>query len=91
MKYSLFLLLLICSATKIQGQNILWENTVGGNNDDLLRSISHTLDGGSILGGYSHSDISGDKTENSLGLNDYWIVKLDSTGGIELAKYDRWK
>jgi hypothetical protein len=35
-------------------------------------------DGGYILGGYSDSNISGDKIENSNGGYDYWIVKTDS-------------
>jgi hypothetical protein len=29
-----------------------------------------------ILGGYSYSNISGDKNENSRGLSDYWFIKL---------------
>ncbi|MBK7971101.1 MAG: hypothetical protein IPK08_20465 [Bacteroidetes bacterium] len=37
--------------------------------------MTQTNDGGYILGGYSFSNISGDKTENSNGGNDYWIVK----------------
>ncbi|MBK9046195.1 MAG: hypothetical protein IPL74_05675 [Bacteroidetes bacterium] len=40
------------------------------------------MDGGYILGGGSNSNISGDKTENSLGLSDYWIIKTDDTGNI---------
>jgi len=62
---------------------IQWENTIGGNGDDNLYSIQQTADGGYILGGYSFSNISGDKTENSLGLSDYWVVKLDATGVIQ--------
>ncbi len=63
--------------------NIQWQNTIGGNGADVLISIQQTADGGYMLGGYSESDISGDKTENSLGLNDYWIIKLDVTGSIQ--------
>ena len=62
---------------------IQWQNTIGGSLSDFLSSIDQTADGGYILGGYSKSDVSGDKTENSLGDNDFWIVKTDSLGNIE--------
>jgi len=63
--------------------NIQWQNTIGGNSDDILNSIQQTSDGGYILGGSSYSDISGDKTENSQGDFDYWVVKLDVSGNIQ--------
>lgn len=62
---------------------IEWQNNIGGTNDDILMSVLQTADGGYILGGYSYSGISGDKTEASLGLSDYWVVKLNSLGSIE--------
>ncbi len=61
---------------------ILWQNTIGGSNDDFASSISQTTDGGYIFSGKSNSDISGDKTENSNGEDNYWVVKLDATGTI---------
>jgi hypothetical protein len=63
--------------------NILWQNTIGGTGDDVLRSIIQTNDGGYILGASSNSVISGDKTENCIGMNDYWIVKTDLLGNIQ--------
>ncbi|HMT27931.1 MAG TPA: T9SS C-terminal target domain-containing protein, partial [Bacteroidia bacterium] len=63
--------------------DIQWQNTIGGSGEDLLVSISQTSDGGYILGGRSQSNISGDKTEDSNGFYDYWIVKTDSTGAIQ--------
>ena len=62
--------------------SIEWQNTIGGYNTDILTSIQQTLDKGYICGGYSLSNISGDKTENSQGGNDYWVVKLDAIGNI---------
>ncbi|MBK7853781.1 MAG: T9SS type A sorting domain-containing protein [Bacteroidetes bacterium] len=41
-----------------------------------MYSIEQTGDGKYILGGYSISNISGDKTENCNGNWDYWLVKL---------------
>jgi hypothetical protein len=61
---------------------ITWQNTIGGNFNDYLRSIEQTSDGGYILAGHSNSGISGDKTEASLGTDDYWVVKLNSSGTI---------
>ncbi len=63
--------------------NIQWQNTIGGGLDDWLTSIQQTADGGYILGGFSNSNISGDKTENSMGGDDYWIVKTDTAGNIQ--------
>ncbi len=63
--------------------NILWQNTIGGSGFDELHSVQQTTDGGYIIGGYSGSNTSGDKTEDNIGVFDYWVVKLDSTGSIE--------
>ncbi len=63
--------------------NIQWQNTIGGNGNDGLASIAKTSDGGYILGGSSNSNISGDKTENSFGYTDFWIVKIDSLGNMQ--------
>lgn len=62
---------------------IQWQKTIGGGNYDNLQSLQQTADGGYILGGYSESDISGNKTENSNGAADYWIIKTDSLGNIQ--------
>ncbi len=43
---------------------------------DKLYSLSQTTDGGYICGGFSESNISGDKTEYYQGGYDYWVVKL---------------
>ncbi|MBC8045965.1 MAG: T9SS type A sorting domain-containing protein [Fimbriimonadaceae bacterium] len=66
--------------------NIEWQNTIGGNREDYLRSAAQTPDGGYILGGYSKSGSSGDKTEPQYGFDwshDYWIIKIDNAGNIE--------
>ncbi|MBK7035654.1 MAG: T9SS type A sorting domain-containing protein [Bacteroidetes bacterium] len=72
---------------KLDGEgNVEWDETIGGLWDDYLTAIQQTMDGGYIIGGYSDSDMSGDKSENTIGpdhLNDYWIVKIDNTGNIE--------
>ena len=61
-----------------------WDKTIGGSSTDYLYSVQQTSDGGYILGGYSESDSSGDKTENCISNNyDYWIVKVDFLGVIQ--------
>lgn len=62
---------------------IEWQNMIGGGVDDKLAEIHQTSDGGYIIGGSSWSNISGDKTEDSMGHFDYWVVKLDALGNIQ--------
>lgn len=66
--------------------NILWDKTFGGSNDDILNCIQQTNDGGYILGGFSNSNISGEKSENSRGDFDYWVIKLDANANIQWDK-----
>ncbi|AFL81145.1 hypothetical protein Aeqsu_1662 [Aequorivita sublithincola DSM 14238] len=66
--------------------NIMWQNTIGGSGEDFLISVKQTSDGGYIVGSSSDSNISGDKTENSRGDFDYWILKLNSSGAIVWQK-----
>ncbi|WP_026450924.1 T9SS type A sorting domain-containing protein [Aequorivita capsosiphonis] len=88
MKTITTLLALLLSVITLQAQNsgILWQKTIGGTNSDMLSSIIETSDGGYLVGGTSESDISGEKSENSKGGKDYWILKLDTTGNIVWQK-----
>ncbi|MCX2741182.1 T9SS type A sorting domain-containing protein [Pontibacter anaerobius] len=63
-----------------------WDKTFGGKGYDFLTSLQQTTDGGYILGGYTSSGSSGDKTEASRGGYDYWIVKTDRQGVKEWDK-----
>jgi hypothetical protein len=62
---------------------ILWNKTIGASQNDECTTISATADGGCIVGGYTTSGISGNKTEASKGGFDYWMVKLDASGNVE--------
>lgn len=66
--------------------NILWQQTYGGDENDVLTCMIETADGGFLLGGNSNSGIYGTKTDTCRGLTDYWIVKLDSLGAVEWEK-----
>lgn len=59
-----------------------WDKSYGGNNADELYSVQQSSDGGYILGGTSHSAVSGNKATVSFGSDsgDYWIVKVDANG-----------
>src|SRR5712691_5742213 len=60
--------------------NKLWEESFGGDGDDFLYSLQQTADGGYILGGSSRSGVSGNKTAQNFGFNDFWVVRLDAQG-----------
>src|SRR5688572_13277285 len=57
-----------------------WDVTFGGSGLETFQDMQQTTDGGYILGGFSYSGISGDKTQASQGNFDFWIVKLDASG-----------
>ena len=58
----------------------IWDKTLGGPGSDSAYSIATTLDGSFVIAGNSESNSSGDKTLDSKGGKDFWIVKLDSSG-----------
>jgi PKD repeat protein len=63
--------------------NKLWDKRYGGNRNDQLWALQQTRDGGYMLGGFSWSDSTGDKSVNNYGLvsySDFWVVKIDSAG-----------
>ena len=59
---------------------IQWDRSIGSGGIDHLFSIQQTTDGGYFLTGTSDGGIDGDRSQNSRGLFDYWVVKLDASG-----------
>ncbi|UOQ71541.1 T9SS type A sorting domain-containing protein [Hymenobacter cellulosilyticus] len=57
-----------------------WDRTLGGSAYDGAARIVPTADGGYLIGGYSSSPVSGDKSQPSQGTTDYWLIKLDAQG-----------
>jgi len=53
----------------------VWDQAFGGPESDVLEDVFQTSDGGYILAGHSRTDIGGDKTDGTEGLNDFWIIK----------------
>ncbi len=62
---------------------IEWEKTFGGQFKEILESMTPTKDEGYLIGGWSNSNVSGNKSEESNGMGDYWILKLDKIGNIQ--------
>ncbi len=83
-------LLSLCILPGAGGQEIKpavrWQHTLGGFSEDNLFALLPTPDHGYILGGFSNSAVSGEKTAASKGGNDYWLIKLDSVGNLEWQK-----
>ena len=64
------------------GQKI-WDKTYGGRYTDFCRTMIETHDGGFLIGGYSESDISGDKSQTGNGGKDFWVIKINANGTKE--------
>ena len=58
----------------------VWDKSYGGTSQDFLYDGVLTDDGGYLLAGYSESNVSGEKSQNSKGGYDYWVVKIDGHG-----------
>jgi hypothetical protein len=57
--------------------SVQWEMALGGGAEDYaVNALSQSSDGGYILGGYSESGISGNKTTSGFGSFDYWVIKV---------------
>ena len=64
--------------------NLLWQQSFGGSEDEVLGSIQQTIDGGLVTLGSSSSN-DGDVSGNH-GVSDVWVVKLnpEAVGLIEV-------
>ncbi len=66
--------------------NIVWDRTYGGAQNEQGWSIAMAPDGNILIGGFSDSGISGNKTTPNIGGADYWLIKIDEAGN---KIYDR--
>lgn len=64
--------------------DIQWQKSLGGSGNDRAFCVRQTNDKGYIIAGESESN-DGDVAGNHGGV-DYWIVKLDSVGGVQWGK-----
>jgi len=65
--------------------NKLWDKRYGGSQEEELRAVWTTDDGGYFLGGRSSSGVSGDRTQPSQGENDFWLVKVAPVSAAPLV------
>jgi len=88
MKPKIFTVIIFCifAGNLFSQPTIVNQKTIGGNGGDNLQDICLTNDGGIIVGGYSNSGISGEKTKKSRGVYDYWVVKLNKHQKIQWNK-----
>jgi hypothetical protein len=67
--------------TKTTTQGVkLWDKRFGGDAMESLAKVLATPDGGYLLCGDSYSGVGYDKSEDSRGESDYWVVKVNTQG-----------
>ena len=66
--------------------NISWTKLLGGNAEESAASVQQTPDGGFIIVGHSSSSASGNVTQTNVGVEDAWVVKLNSAGAVQWSR-----
>ncbi|TKK71539.1 T9SS type A sorting domain-containing protein [Ilyomonas limi] len=59
--------------------NVQWNKTYGGTGNDKLTAVKQIGANEYILGGTSNSPVSGDKTLDTFGGNDIWLLRLSAS------------
>ena len=67
-----------------QDNNLLWNKTYGGTNDEKGHDLIQTEDGGFAVIGYTFSN-DGD-INNNAGQQDFWLFKTDAQGNLQWEK-----
>jgi hypothetical protein len=68
---------------KIDAQgNKIWDKTYGGADEDAVDGFRRHPAGGYLISGTSYSGQSGEKTHDSYGKQDWWVVRIDDDGNI---------
>jgi len=65
--------------------DLIWDETYGGADDDALTEMEFGPKGSIYLAGHSASGISGNRTEESRGFNDSWILKTECNVQSEVS------
>lgn len=63
-----------------QNGQIMFDQTLGGIQNDNCISIVASSGGGAIMMGYSDSPVGFSKSQAPRGLYDYWVISIDSVG-----------
>ncbi len=62
--------------------NLIWEKTIGANWDEAIFDMVRAETGVIYLAGFSGSDATFEKSKDSYGSIDYWIVAIDDDGNL---------
>ncbi|RDC63908.1 T9SS type A sorting domain-containing protein [Adhaeribacter pallidiroseus] len=65
----------------------VWDRLFGGNLEEELRAVQVTNDGNYLLAGTSRSGKWLDKTQDSQGGSDYWVVEANRSGVVQDKRY----
>jgi hypothetical protein len=62
----------------------IWDKTIGGQGDDYAFSVCSMpgLNNGYVVGGFSFSGISGNKSEANRGQDDFWAIRITTLGNV---------
>ena len=62
----------------------IWDKTIGGQGDDYAYSVCSMtgLNNGYVVGGFSFSGISGNKSEANRGQDDFWAIRISELGSV---------
>lgn len=67
--------------------NIQWQKSFGGTNDENAKCVEQITDGSYIVAGYCNSADSDINDHHGVIKNDdYWVLKLDTSGNIQWKK-----
>ena len=69
---------------KLKGEKV-WSKTFGGSNDETIKSVITTKDGGFLVIGYTKSS-DGDVIDASDNIEDAWLSKYNSEGDLLWSK-----
>lgn len=62
--------------------NKIWDRTIGADMVEALSHLAETPAGNYMLSGESYSGSNGDKTEANLGIEQTWVVTIDTSGAV---------
>jgi hypothetical protein len=66
--------------------NVLWDKTVGSDTHEYTPLMIAAKDGGFLVNCITYGGISGDKTEETFGSTDSWVIKFNGEGNIQWQK-----
>ncbi|MBL7981119.1 MAG: hypothetical protein JNL52_04850 [Flavobacteriales bacterium] len=69
-----------CAGTVIEPLCKQWSIVLGSNGSDEPQNVVPAADGGFLVTGRSNGGVGGDRSQDSRGSYDYWVVKVSASG-----------